>query len=128
MTRINIAIIIILIFSTVSCSKDEDAYPCDYPFIIMNVDPVLKDGSVTFSATILQDGKEEIVTYGFAWRDNKWPSIHTDHYLYPGKVDGDTFTHTISTAGMLSDKTYSVKAYIATSTYEVYSNPLTYRK
>ena len=128
MSRSVLIFIIIIVFNSWGCTKNEDSYNLDHPFIIMDTDPVIKVGSVDVTAKLLQRADDEIISHGFVWYQRRFPTLDGLHFLFQGNIEGETYSHTINTESLYSDSLYYVRAYIKTPLYEIYSNTYTFRK
>ncbi len=120
-TNFNIVLIIVLLFIS-ACQNEAEIQPRDYPFVITKDATKIDSEGVTFNAEILNTGNEEIVDYGFKWRNAK------SEFTYSIKQENklDEFTTRI-TNDLHKDEQYVYQAYIKTSDNLILSNQVVFQ-
>ena len=105
-----------------ACQNEAEIQPRDYPFVITKDATKIDSEGVTFNAEILNFGKEEIIDYGFLWRNAE------SEFTYSIKQENklDEFTTRI-TNDLQKDEQYIYQAYIKTSDNLILSNQVVFQ-
>lgn len=110
---------ILIVFS--GCEKDAEIQPREYPFIITNEVEMIDSTGVTFTASILNIGSEEILDYGFKWKNAE------SEFMYSLKKERkiEDFELRI-TNDLKKDIQYFCNAYIQTSKNLILGNGVSF--
>ncbi|MBN2772889.1 MAG: IPT/TIG domain-containing protein [Prolixibacteraceae bacterium] len=115
-------IFILLLFATVffwQCQKDAEIQPKDFPFVVTNEATQIDSTGVTFSAEILDFGKEEIIDFGFIWLGERGEYIHS--LKEKGNIKDFNFR---LTSDLKDEEVLTYKAFIKTKANTVYANTI----
>lgn len=113
---------ILLLFATVffwQCQKDAEIQPKDFPFVVTNEATQIDSTGVTFSAEILDFGKEEITEFGFIWSGERGEYIHS--LKETGNIKDFNFR---LTSDLKDEEVLTYKAFIKTKANTVYANTI----
>jgi N-acetylneuraminic acid mutarotase len=117
-------VILFLCFFCPGCQKEE-IQPKDYPYLITEKAEVSNSG-VVFHASIMNPVNIEIIRYGFVWGKIE-SSNGTDHAkIIYGQPVKDEYSMQIN-SGWILDQDYFVRAFIATNTYQIYGNVISFK-
>lgn len=124
----------IIIITTLTCKKEAEVEPSEYPFFLLTEINDISQSGVTFNSHITNLGKQKILSYGFVWEEENQSSYFpeecipalNDNYISLGDnpIKGD-FSYRVST-DLYNNSTYYVRAYILTDKGVVYSNTLSF--
>jgi len=120
-----------ILFLFLSCTKEAEISPKDYPFVITEEIIVLKDEGAIFSATLKIPSSDKTLKYGFAWSKGGDSNPTVDDFiplfgfenkiLFEDEIKEGKFTQKV-TNGLETNEVYNVRAYIKTEKHEVYGN------
>ena len=109
---------IILIYS---CSKDNESYQYDYPYVILSNLSNLNEEGVTATGEIKNLGRDSIIDYGFVWCANDTPTIFNYKLSIAGKPEIGIFRGRLNNC-ITSNVLYNVRPFIQGKKYLVYGN------
>ncbi|MGE0930272.1 IPT/TIG domain-containing protein [Peijinzhouia sedimentorum] len=114
-------------FLFIQCVEDEDVLKRDYPRIkTLSVVDISPDGA-RFNAEILFRGDFEIISYGFAWGEIRYPNkVNFDRVVYLDNIKDNGFSHNVEST-LKNGKWYNVRAFVETKDYTVYGENLAFR-
>ena len=105
-----------------SCTKEDSFYNTDYPFVLINEVSNISDQGADFNASVLNLGNYEILDYGFVWNELvSNPTLSNEHISLGNKLDVGEIHYRMNHA-LGNGIMYSVRAYVKTNKYTVYSN------
>ena len=113
---------IIILFST--CQKDKIATR-EYPRLDIFDDIQQNESGVTFKANVISEGVSEIINKGFVWDKNDWPTINSSRILLGTHLGTGSFEATVLN-DLFVDNNYSVRAFVQTENYLVYSKTVNF--
>jgi N-acetylneuraminic acid mutarotase len=115
-----------ILLLAVSCTKDAEIKPKDYPFVVTQAVGLTEEGA-TFTAEILDIGNNNISSYGFIWSGTS--SLGNDferEILITDPPAISTYSAKITT-GLTKGEYYYVKAFVKTNSFLVYGNQLSFQ-
>ena len=104
-----ILIAVLLLLFSWGCEKQSKIEPREYPFVVTREVTQVDSTGATFVAELLDRGKQEIIDYGFVWRDNETQF----KYSLFNEQESDHFKLNVS-SDLKHDKTYWLYAYTKT--------------
>ena len=109
------------------CQKDSEIQPKDYPFVVTNEATQIDSTGVTFSAEILDFGKEEIIDYGFIWYYNNETIENPDFSkVFRNQITEKTFNYRLK-SGLKKNTHYNVRSYLKTKEKTIYGNTISFQ-
>lgn len=115
-------IISIFFILLIGCEKEIEISSKSYPYIITKEVSNIDSTGVTLNAELLDNGKEEIIDFGFIWNNEE------TEYKYSLKNNGGAlgnFTVRIS-SDLEAEQNYTCKAYIETTVHQIFGNTVTF--
>lgn len=112
-------ILVIFVFFTSSCKKDEIT---KLPQVTTNEVSQITSTSAFLSASVTNSGGNEVIDRGICWSSSPEPTLD-GNYVVEGRDMGD-FTITIN--GLMPNKKYYVRAYARNSLGVAYGNEISF--
>ncbi|HCE57531.1 MAG TPA: hypothetical protein DER09_06890 [Prolixibacteraceae bacterium] len=119
MKTINLLPLLLFAVFLWGCQEDAEIQPKDYPFIVTKDATQIDSTGVTFSAEILDFGKEEIIDFGFIWSGERGEYIHS--LKETGNIKDFNFR---LTSDLKDEEVLTYKAFIKTNANTVYANTI----
>jgi hypothetical protein len=121
MRYLNIIFVIIVLLSLSNCEKDAEILPKSYPYITL--DDIIDNSSigVGLKAKIVNSSNVQIEEFGFVLDLENKPTI-TNRKVIVGIDENIEQVQCKIESDLLKDESYSVRAYVKTNNYIVYSN------
>ena len=125
MKRIQIVlnIIISVIIITLSCKRDNEIYPKDFPYLLMRKVSKINSEGVTATAEILSLGRDSIMDFGFVWDSVESPTIDNLRLSFTDQPHVGIFTGRINNS-INSGTLYNIRPYIKGKQYLVYGSTM----
>jgi hypothetical protein len=86
----------------------------------------ISETGVTFHASINRLASVPIINHGFVWGTDEEATVSSEYRLQLGPVSAIGEFEADISAGLDKDRTYFVRAFVATSDYYVYGDPVSF--
>ena len=117
-------LILFVVTALLSCNKDAEIQPKEYPYVIAEKVEVYDNGA-KFTADITNLGDHHILAHGFVWNDSVSPNINDHSKLINSEANTGKYTIELY-SGFIEGQTYYVRPYIKTEKHEVYGNMVSF--
>jgi len=126
-------LIIVSVFITLlafaSCKEKFEIEKQDFPIITTNEVEIISDTGIVVTATIDQQGNNQIIEYGFLWDQSEYfllSSSGISHISTKAIVEGNNFEANIN-YGLKNEQTYFIRAYCKTENDTIYGNIVNFK-